>query len=81
MGQPQGAAPHLLSNCRMNLLPQQVLSSMDLLGSSRRRRQEDKGGSSIINTMMKAFDQSSREADEKWMKFEGKRMKFEAENE
>ena len=34
-----------------------------------------------IDTMTKAFSQSSREADEKWMKFEEKRMKFEAEKE
>jgi len=31
--------------------------------------------------MMKAFAQCSREADEKWMKFEEKRIMFEAENE
>ena len=34
-----------------------------------------------IDTMTKAFAQSSREADEKWMRFEEKRMKFEAEKE
>ena len=33
-----------------------------------------------IDSMTKAFAQSSKEADDKWMQFEEKRMKFEAEN-
>ena len=38
MGQPQVAAPHLWSNCRMKLSPHQVQSSMDLLNNSSRRK-------------------------------------------
>ena len=33
-----------------------------------------------IDVMIKAFAQSSKEADDKWMQFEVKRMKFELEN-
>ena len=33
-----------------------------------------------IDSMTKAFAQSSKEADDKWMQFEENRIKFEAEN-
>ena len=65
MGQPQGAAPHLRSNCRMKLLPQQVWSSMGLLSNVQQKKKGKRTKvEAAIGSMTKAFYQSRREADE-----------------
>ena len=84
-GQQHGSTPRSSTTPTEQLQDEAIATAGPEQHGPSEQQQKKKGKrtkvEAAIDSMTKAFAQSSREADEKWVKFEEKRMKFEAENE
>ena len=76
-GQQQGLPPR--SSTTPTEQDETIATGPEQQGPSEQQQKKGKRTKveAAINNMTKAFAQSSKEADDKWMQFEAKRMKFE----